>query len=158
MKRKLDIEEYYSSKIPRVETIKFYGYQHPLSNFYLASFCDKDGICYRSSEHFYQAMKTTDPAVRSAILKSRLPAVAKRMGSHIPIRDDWNDIKLDIMMSALRYKFSQNEELKRYLLNTRDKILVEDSPYDSFWGRGRDGTGLNHLGQCLMRLRDELFN
>lgn len=34
--------------------------------------------------------------------------------------------------------------------------LVEASPHDYFWGRGVDGSGANHLGALLMRLRDEL--
>ena len=33
-------------------------------------------------------------------------------------------------MTALRYKFTQTDGLKKYLLDTCDKVLVEDSPYD----------------------------
>jgi predicted NAD-dependent protein-ADP-ribosyltransferase YbiA (DUF1768 family) len=31
--------------------------------------------------------------------------------------------------------------------------LIEDSPTDSYWGCGRDGSGLNMLGVLLMELR-----
>lgn len=34
--------------------------------------------------------------------------------------------------------------------------LVESSPHDYFWGCGVDGSGANHLGALLMRLRAEL--
>ena len=44
---------------------------------------------------------------------------------------------------------------RRMLLATR-AALVEASPHDYFWGRGVDGSGANHLGAALMRLRDEL--
>ena len=100
----------------------------PLSNFYLCSFYDDNGVLYRSSEHYYQSMKSDDPAVRAAIRKARSPALTKRMTRHIPIRRDWETIKVDVMMTALRYKFTQNERLRTYLLQTGNKILIEDSP------------------------------
>jgi ribA/ribD-fused uncharacterized protein len=34
------------------------------------------------------------------------------------------------------HKFSQHEELKQFLLQTGDKILVEASPVDFIWGIG----------------------
>jgi ribA/ribD-fused uncharacterized protein len=64
-------------------------------------------------------------------------------------------------------KFSQDESLKKFLLSTGDKILVESSPYDSIWGIGMLETdpgvnnpvlwkGENLLGFALMEVRDEL--
>ena len=158
MKRHLDIPEYFTSKTARinVDTIKFYGYEHPLSNFYLSSFYDDNGLIYRSSEHYYQSRKSVDPAVRAAIWAARSPALTKRMTKHIPIRSDWETIKVNVMMTALRYKFIQNESLKRYLLETGDKVLIENSLYDDFWGIGKDGVGRNQLGTCLMTVRQEL--
>ena len=41
-------------------------------------------------------------------------------------------------------------------LATGDEELVEDSPNDYYWGRGRSGTGKNMLGRILMEVRDEL--
>ncbi|MEW5297739.1 MAG: hypothetical protein WDW36_000924 [Sanguina aurantia] len=35
-------------------------------------------------------------------------------------------------------------------------MLVEGSPNDYFWGCGYHGSGTNHLGRLLMRVRDEL--
>lgn len=34
--------------------------------------------------------------------------------------------------------------------------IVQDSPYDSFWGIGPDGKGENNLGKALVKLRTEL--
>jgi hypothetical protein len=42
------------------------------------------------------------------------------------------------------------------LLATAAAALVEASPHDYFWGHGVDGSGANHLGLLLMRLRKEL--
>jgi predicted NAD-dependent protein-ADP-ribosyltransferase YbiA (DUF1768 family) len=34
--------------------------------------------------------------------------------------------------------------------------LIEDSPFDAFWGTGRDGDGLNWAGRILMEIRRKL--
>jgi exodeoxyribonuclease III len=39
------------------------------------------------------------------------------------------------------------------LLDTRDAVLIEDSPYDDYWGTGPDGQGLNWAGRVLMDIR-----
>ena len=36
--------------------------------------------------------------------------------------------------------------------------VVEAAPHDFFWGRGSDGSGSNHLGALLMRLRASLLS
>lgn len=38
-----------------------------------------------------------------------------------------------------------------------DRPVVEASPNDFFWARGIDGSGANHLGALLMRVRSELL-
>ena len=58
------------------------------------------------------------------------------------------------MYKALYHKFNQYLELKELLLETGDRKIVEHSPYDSYWGDGPDGMGLNRLGVLLMKLRD----
>lgn len=55
-------------------------------------------------------------------------------------------------------KFSKHHQLKALLLSTDSILLIENSPYDNFWGIGRTGIGLNYLGTILMRLRSELSN
>lgn len=79
----------------------------------------------------------------------------------------WNDNKHSIVMQGNLLKFSQNSELKDYLLHTNLKILVEASPYDKIWGIGmKKGTngilnpqnwkGENLLGFIIMDIRDRL--
>jgi predicted NAD-dependent protein-ADP-ribosyltransferase YbiA (DUF1768 family) len=41
-------------------------------------------------------------------------------------------------------------------MDTGNEELVENSPYDYYWGVGRNGTGKNRLGILLMKLREEL--
>jgi N-glycosidase YbiA len=42
------------------------------------------------------------------------------------------------------------------LLATGDEDLAEANPADSYWGIGRDGEGLNRLGQIMVRIRADL--
>ena len=72
------------------------------------------------------------------------------------MRQDWNDARIDVMILALRAKFSQDQKLKALLKSTGKALLVEDSPKDAFWGIGLQKDGLNHLGKCLMIVRNEL--
>ena len=78
---------------------------------------------------------------------------AKRRG--VVLRDDWEEHKLEVMEYVLRAKFDQHPALKRLLLETGDKPIYEISPYDTYWGTGRDGKGKNVLGKMLVSLRNE---
>ncbi len=71
------------------------------------------------------------------------------------MRDDWEAVKEDVMINALRKKF-QSPELRQMLLSTGKQELIENSPYDRYWGCGRDGRGNNRLGKLLMQVREEL--
>ena len=60
------------------------------------------------------------------------------------------------MLKALRFKFKQNEHLKKVLMDTESAILIEHTKRDSYWGDGGDGNGCNQLGVLLMRVRAEM--
>lgn len=72
----------------------------------------------------------------------------------VKIRDDWDEVKLAVMEKGLIAKFQQHQKLRDLLLETGDAEIVEDSPYDSFWGIAKNGQ--NHLGKLLMKIRDML--
>jgi ribA/ribD-fused uncharacterized protein len=57
------------------------------------------------------------------------------------------------MLTLVRAKFAQHSDLKRLLLEAGDCPLAEASPFDSFWGIGKTGTGANKLGKILMQVR-----
>jgi len=136
--------------------IKFYGRKHPLSNFYEAPFRIGSFI-FPTVEHFYQAMKSEDMYERLDIIMADTPAEAKKLGRSIrSFREGWPSRRNAYMWKALKEKFSQNDKLKEYLLGTGDAFLVENSPYDDYWGRGRNWDGKNRMGEMLMKLRDLL--
>jgi N-glycosidase YbiA len=72
----------------------------------------------------------------------------------VKMRNDWESVKDGIMEFALLAKFTQHEDLKEKLLSTNDAKLIEDSPYDSYWGSARNGK--NMLGLLLMKVRDSI--
>lgn len=84
--------------------------------------------------------------------------VAARMGRSCarPLRSDWDAVKDLIMYEAVHAKFTQHPALGALLLGTGEARIVERTRRDSYWGDGGDGSGLNKLGQILMRVRDEL--
>lgn len=77
--------------------------------------------------------------------------------SHLNIRDDWEDIKMDVMKEGLLQKFTQHHNLKDVLLSTNNSNIVEHYPYSAKTGWGQwKGEGENNLGKLLMELREEL--
>jgi len=70
-------------------------------------------------------------------------------------RSDWDKIKPSIMKEILRAKVEQHPYVKKKLLESGDRELIEDSWRDSFWGWGPNKDGENHLGKLWMELRDE---
>jgi ribA/ribD-fused uncharacterized protein len=73
-------------------------------------------------------------------------------------RPDWDEVKVDIMRSILKSKVLQHEYVRRKLLDTGNRKLVENSWRDDFWGWGPNKDGQNHLGKLWMEIRDELNN
>ncbi len=71
-------------------------------------------------------------------------------------RPDWDAIKVDTMLAILRAKAEQHEYVRRKLLATGERELVENSWRDGFWGWGPDRNGQNHLGRLWMKVRAEL--
>lgn len=78
---------------------------------------------------------------------------AEKAGLRVP---NWDEIKVDTMERILRAKVDQHEYVKRQLLATGDRELIEDSWRDSFWGWGADQQGQNQLGKLWMKIREDL--
>ncbi len=129
------------------------GYQF-LSNFYKCNVV-VDGINYRSTEHYYQSMKTSREDLRQMIRDAPSPYYAKVIGGALRENDiikDWESKRVGVMMKGIRAKFTQNPELREKLLATGETILHEGNMDDKFWGmEGRD-----MLGKLLMEIRSEL--
>lgn len=115
-----------------------------------------EGVSYRTVEHFYQAMKTKDKAIRNRIASISSPYGAKKY-RNIQLREDWDEIRLDVMEYALRHKFKPWTTYYVMLTHTENHEIIEwNYQGDTFWGKDiRTGEGENHLGKILMKLRTE---
>lgn len=132
---------------------RFSGEYRWISNFYP---CEVylDRIKYPSVEHAYQAAKTTGD--RSLFLDCTA-AEAKARGQSIPLRADWDEIKIDIMKMLVWQKFyCQSNKLGERLLETGNSVIIEGNDWgDTFWGVC-DGVGENNLGRILSEVRNSV--
>lgn len=129
----------------------FSGEYEFLSNFY-PTILSIDGVSYMNSEAAFQAYKLKDPSHRK-IFSKLAPGTAKRLGRTVEMREDWDEIRIDVMRRVVDAKFSQNYYLRARLLATGDTELIEGNKWhDQFWGVS-DGFGENNLGKILMELR-----
>lgn len=124
-----------------------------------------NGVAILTSEALYQACRFPHlPEVQQLIIKEKSPMTAKMVGKpyRSQSREDFEDVKVDIMRWCLRVKLAQNFiEFGKLLLSTNNKPIVEDSHKDTFWGAVRDKKdenilrGVNALGRLLMQLREQ---
>ncbi len=144
-------------------TIFFYKVCEPygcFSNFSPHSI-ELEGRTWQTTEHYYQAQKyvgTPDQFLCEQIYQAPSPIEAAALGRDpiYQIRQDWDLVKVDVMYKAVRKKFMTHAAISSVLLQTGHEPIVEKSPTDAYWGCGCNGTGQNHLGQILMRVRAEL--
>ena len=130
-----------------------------LSNFY-PSPIEYEGIKYPTVEAAFQAAKTLDLHMKMTIATADNPGKAKRMGRKVVLREDWEEIKDQVMEDCLRLKFS-DPILREKLLATGDEELEEGNWWhDNYWGScycSRCGdVGKNKLGYLLMKIRKEI--
>lgn len=136
----------------------FRGKYFFLSNFYPCTVV-YEGMTYPSVEHAFQAAKTLDIEVRKGFQVCPTPEEAKYCGRRVKLRGDWEDIKIEVMTSLVRDKFTRNiahMDLRAALLDTGSAELEEGNNHrDKFWGTVK-GSGRNELGKILMQIRTEL--
>lgn len=135
----------------------FSGRYRFLSNFWACNGIAVAGEWYPTVEHAYQASKCARAADRQMIRCAATPGIAKQFGGLVTRMQSWDIVRLSVMLSLLRMKFSDaNPDLWRALLDTGEAELIEGNHWhDHFWGVCR-GEGQNHLGRLLMRVRDEM--
>lgn len=132
----------------------FRGENAWLSNFFMVPFVWK-GKKWKSAEHAFQASKAKKEVEALRVMEAVTPTEAKRLGRRVEMRENWNQVRLEVMEEILRAKFSV-PELKEKLKATGERELVEGNTWnDTFWGVC-NGRGMNHLGKLLMKVRSEM--
>lgn len=72
------------------------------------------------------------------ILSTMDPKTIKNFGRQIQNFDEkiWDQYKYQVVANGNFLQFTQNEELKMFLLSTKDEMIVEAAHYDKIWGIG----------------------
>ena len=124
-----------------------------LSNFWSVPIV-YEGLTYANAESAFQASKCADKEERNWFVDTA-PQIAKAKGRKVKIRDDWNEVRLQVMWNVLQAKFAQHPDLVAKLVATEDEEIIEGNTWnDKFWGVC-NGEGMNHLGIMLMAIREE---
>lgn len=142
-----------------------------LSQWYAASFT-VNGIHYPTAEHWMMAAKARlfgDEEMLAEILEADSPKTAKALGRKVRDFDNdiWKGNARRLVTEGNVAKFSQNADLREYLMSTGTAVLVEASPRDCIWGIGlgaaneraqdpRTWRGQNLLGFALMDVREQV--
>jgi ribA/ribD-fused uncharacterized protein len=130
----------------------FFGPNRWLSNFYPAP-CYYNGLYYPSVENAYQAQKCWDDDNKIQFTEVNA-GQSKKLGRKVTKREDWEEIKYQVMAQCLVSKFMRWPLLRKQLLETGDKYLEEANHWgDRDWGVC-DGEGENNLGKLLMATRE----
>ncbi len=148
-----EIEKYF--KVTDKKICGFFKEYRFLSNFQTCNI-QFNGFTYSSTEAAFQAAKSLDPKdhERFQFLSA---AESKKEGRLLNLREDWEKVKDDIMLTLTFEKF-KDPELAEKLLATGDLILEETNHWhDIYWGVDYEtNQGLNMLGKCLMVVRGVL--
>lgn len=131
-----------------------------------------DGQEYTCAEQYMMAEKARffdDRKTCGKILATNSPREQKRLGRQVTPYDEgkWAEERQEVVYRGNLAKFKQNEHLRKLLISTGTKTLVEANPDDRIWGIGlsaddpkalnpQEWRGKNLLGKALMRVRDEL--
>lgn len=124
-----------------------------LSNMYYSPI-SIGGLKYTCAEAAFQAAKLQNAEQRIQFVGLSGPE-AKKLGRKVPLRADWESIKVQVMRDIIHEKFLQNPYLREKLIATQGHQLVENNYWhDTFWGVC-NGIGKNWLGRILEEERDK---
>ena len=151
--------------------ILFWQKDDRFSQFYQSHFLI-DGVDYNCCEQYMMHQKAVifkDEDMAQNILRETKPKKMKQFGRKVRNFDDevWKVKSREVVEEGNYAKFTQNEELKEFLLSTGNDLIAEASPFDKRWGIGlgkkdkraldpKQWKGKNWLGVALMNVRAKI--
>lgn len=117
-----------------------------------------DGLEFPSVEHAYMSAKSDDAEWKKFCSNPNNKAGdVKRQSRNVTLKEDWDEIKLEVMKECVTQKFSQ-EPYRTKLLETGTQHIQEGNRWnDKFWGVClKTNKGENHLGRLIMDVRSAL--
>jgi ribA/ribD-fused uncharacterized protein len=131
-----------------------------------------DTVTYNCCEQYMMASKALlfkDTFTYNKIMSTTKPFEQKALGREVQNFDNaiWMQQAKKIVYNGNFAKFTQHDDLKKLLLETKGTTLVEASPKDSLWGIGLAETddrakdrktwkGKNWLGETLTQVREDI--
>lgn len=89
---------------------------------------------------YRKAILFNDQEIADKVLLEPVPSKQKALGRKVKGFDNktWNGVREKIVEEGNWWKFTRPKEgdLRKMLLETGDRLLVEASPYDKIWGVG----------------------
>jgi ribA/ribD-fused uncharacterized protein len=140
--------------------IWFYGTTTPyyeFSNFHTRTQF-VEGHIFRSTEHWFQSMKSLKPEEQAHVRNASSPALAKKRGRSVHLQVGWGTgqevgkMRDYIMFQGLWAKAVSSPAIGSLLLFTGDLEIRERSPSDRYWGGAHQGD-VNRLGALWMAVR-----
>lgn len=139
-----------------------YFYKEFGENGYMATYSAhgfyKQGIYWKTAEHYYQAHKFEDKAIRQRIINAETPKEASKIGRcrEYEIKANWDEIRCKVMYEAVLCKFQTHADIREKLLDTGEEEIVEETTKENYWGCGPNKDGANTYGRILCQVREQL--
>lgn len=140
--------------------IEFYKEFGPLG--YLANYSNhgfvKNGVFYKTVEHYYQSEKYNDPIIKTQIINAATPKIASNIGRdrNNTRKSGFREIKDQVMFDGILEKFRQNRDIAYKLIATGNESIAEATVDEYYWGIGKDKSGENHIGKIIEHVRSQL--
>jgi hypothetical protein len=132
-----------------------------------------EGHIFTNSEQLFMYLKAKhfkdENSALNIVQYGGDPKTAKDLGRTVKNynEEEWSKYRENSMYIAIRAKFESSSKLKKQLLETGNKILVEGTPFDPIWGvkikwdddrilDEKNWNGLNLLGKVLMKVRRDI--
>ncbi|MBC2579123.1 NADAR family protein [Clostridium sp. DJ247] len=131
-----------------------------------------DSNSYSCMEQYMMAEKArlfNDDEALAKIMKSTNQMIMQELGGAVNNFDEklWVKRRYSIILNGSYAKFVQKDELRQFIIGTKDRVLVYDSAYDKIWGICMNDfekkenpftwEGENLLGFALMEVREEIL-
>ena len=115
-----------------------------------------EGIKYNNAETAFHASKLNDESERKLFSRQSAKKSAIK-GGQITLSTEWEERKVETMMSIQIAKFTQNPSLMKRLLATGNSIIINgNNKHETYWGVDLySWKGKNNLGNILMTIRDK---
>jgi ribA/ribD-fused uncharacterized protein len=132
-----------------------------------------DGVRFVNCEQRMMYMKGKvfgDEEAMREVMLTEDPKRHKEIGRSVKNFDvdTWSAKAYQVVVEANYAKYSQNPELRQFLIDSGSRKFVECAPYDKIWGNGLNITqtlqtpeamweGTNLLGKAIMDVREMIL-